>query len=128
MSNKPKVSVIGVGRLGLSFALLLDSKGYDVVGCDVNEKYIESLKNKTFVSKEPGINELLQNSTMPFTTNTASALNHADITGCEPMARGFLCPISRYCGGDAIGDSDMDVWLARCLSSESGTGTMEMAL
>ena len=76
---KPKVSVIGVGRLGLSFALLLDSKGYDVGGCDVNEKFIELLRNKTFVSKEPGINELLQLSTMPFSSKTISSLNHGEI-------------------------------------------------
>ena len=79
MSNKPKVSVIGVGRLGLSFALLLDSKGYDVVGCDVNEKYINSLKDKTFNSKEPEVNELLKNSSMEFTSDINEALNHAGI-------------------------------------------------
>lgn len=76
---KEKVTVIGIGRLGLSFALLLDSKGYDVCGCDVNEPYIESLKNKTFNSDEPQINELLSNSKMYFTTNYAEAFNHSPI-------------------------------------------------
>lgn len=76
---KEKVSVIGVGRLGLSFALLLDSKGYDVMGCDVNERYIESLKQKTFSSKEPEVNELLKNSRIEFTTNALNAFNYADI-------------------------------------------------
>lgn len=76
---KEKISVIGIGRLGLSFALLLDSKGYDVVGCDVEHNYINSLRDKTFVSKEPGINELLSKSNMSFTTLTKNAFNHADI-------------------------------------------------
>lgn len=76
---KPKVSVIGIGRLGLSFALLLDSKGYDVMGCDVNEKYVELLHNKTFESKEPFVNELLGQSKIMFTTNTVTSLNHADL-------------------------------------------------
>jgi nucleotide sugar dehydrogenase len=76
---KQKVSVIGVGRLGLSFALLLDSKGYDVVGCDVNEKYIEALGNKTFSSKEPAINDFLIHSKIKFTTCAKDALNHAEI-------------------------------------------------
>jgi UDPglucose 6-dehydrogenase len=75
---KPTVSVIGVGRLGLSFALLLNSKGYDVVGCDVNEKYIKSLHRKHFCSKEPHINELLQKSSIKFTTDTSEALEFAD--------------------------------------------------
>lgn len=74
-----KVSVIGVGRLGLSFALLLDSKGYSVIGCDVNEKYIESLDKKTFVSKETGVNEMLSSSNVFFTTNASKALNDSEV-------------------------------------------------
>lgn len=76
---KPKVSVIGVGRLGLSFALLVNSKGHDVIGCDVNERYVESLNSKTFVSKEPGVNELLKDADMEFTTNVITALNYSDL-------------------------------------------------
>jgi len=74
-----RISVIGIGRLGLSFALLLDSKGYDVMGCDVNEKYVASLHNKTFESKEPYINDMLKASKIMFTSNTLTTLNHADI-------------------------------------------------
>ena len=76
---REKVSVIGIGRLGLSFALLLDSKGYDVMGCDVNETYIDSLKDKTFSSKEPEVNELLKRSEMQFTTDAVTAFNHSDL-------------------------------------------------
>lgn len=76
---KEHISVIGVGRLGLSVALLLNSKGYGVVGCDVNERYINSLKDKTFDSKEPQVNELLKESSVIFTTNTLEALNASDI-------------------------------------------------
>ena len=76
---KPKVSVIGVGRLGLSFALLLDSKGYDVVGCDVNERYIDALGHNTFISKEPFINGMMDNTNIIFTTDVVKALNHGEI-------------------------------------------------
>lgn len=76
---KPKVSVIGIGRLGLSFALLLDSKGYDVIGCDINERYVESLATNTFNSNEPYINELLSNTKMRFTTNPLGAFDYSDI-------------------------------------------------
>ncbi len=72
-----KVSVIGIGRLGLSFALLLDSKGYDVCGCDINEVYIQSLNQKTFRSDEPGINELLDNCNINFTSSSLEAFNHS---------------------------------------------------
>lgn len=74
-----KISVIGIGKLGLPLALLLDSEGYDVVGCDVNEKYIESLKDKTFNSNEPYINELLKDSKMSFTTKAIEAFEHSEM-------------------------------------------------
>lgn len=76
---KKKISIFGVGRLGLSFGLLLNSRGYDVLGCDVNDKYVESLKDKTFVSNEPGINELLRESTMIFCRETMIAFNYSEI-------------------------------------------------
>ena len=57
-----KLGVIGIGKLGLSFALLAENKGYEVWGSDVNKEYINSLKNKTFKTNEPHINEFLKNS------------------------------------------------------------------
>lgn len=76
---KERISVFGVGRLGLSFSLLVNSKGYEVTGCDVNEKYIDSLNDKTFVSKEPGVTELLHKSSMGFTTDAKKAFDYADL-------------------------------------------------
>jgi len=61
MKNK-KLSVIGIGRLGLCFALTLERAGYDVVGYDVNESYVASINNKTFDSFEPGVNDHLRKS------------------------------------------------------------------
>lgn len=76
---KEKISVIGIGRLGLAFALLLDSKGYDVCGCDINEQYVESLKQKTFKSDEPQVNELLATCGINFTTSYKDVFNHSPI-------------------------------------------------
>ena len=55
------ITVIGIGRLGLGFALLLEKSGFNVMGIDVNPNYLNQLENKTFDSAEPGYNELLQN-------------------------------------------------------------------
>lgn len=74
-----KVSVIGIGRLGLAFALLLDSKGYDVMGCDVNENYLMDLQQKNFKSNEPYINEMLSASKMNFTVMPKLAFEHSDL-------------------------------------------------
>tara|TARA_R110002020_G_scaffold464493_2_gene685248 strand:- start:21043 stop:22143 length:1101 start_codon:yes stop_codon:yes gene_type:complete len=62
MKNKPEMSVIGIGRLGLCFSLTLEKAGYHVVGYDINESYVESVNNKTFDSFEPGVNEALNKS------------------------------------------------------------------
>tara|TARA_R100001443_G_scaffold114006_1_gene129407 strand:+ start:121 stop:1215 length:1095 start_codon:yes stop_codon:yes gene_type:complete len=56
------VSIIGVGKLGLCFALNLEKVGYMVDGYDINTNYLNELKNKTFISSEPGVTELLNNS------------------------------------------------------------------
>jgi UDPglucose 6-dehydrogenase len=54
-----KTSVIGIGRLGLCFALNLEKAGFAVWGVDTNETYVNSLKSKTFCSNEPQLEEYL---------------------------------------------------------------------
>ena len=56
------VSIIGIGKLGLCFALNLEKVGYVVDGYDINKEYLNELRNKTFISSEPGVTELLSNS------------------------------------------------------------------
>lgn len=54
-----KLCVIGLGKLGLSWALVLADSGFDVVGVDVNNEVCKEL-NKGIVShNEPGCEELL---------------------------------------------------------------------
>lgn len=54
-----KIGVIGVGRLGICFALLLDKAGYRVIGSDVREDYIVNLNNKQINTNEPHVQDLL---------------------------------------------------------------------
>jgi UDPglucose 6-dehydrogenase len=55
-----KISIIGIGKLGLCFALNLERTGkYKVLGIDVNQNYIDSLNNNLFSSDEPDVNEYL---------------------------------------------------------------------
>ncbi len=42
--NKGSVTVIGIGRVGLPFALVIAQEGYKVYGIGRNESKIESLK------------------------------------------------------------------------------------
>tara|TARA_R110000796_G_scaffold1475_1_gene5872 strand:+ start:1405 stop:2499 length:1095 start_codon:yes stop_codon:yes gene_type:complete len=56
------VSIIGIGKLGLCFALNLEKVGYTVDGYDINKDYLNELRNKTFISSEPEVTNLLKSS------------------------------------------------------------------
>ncbi|HEV2916657.1 MAG TPA: nucleotide sugar dehydrogenase [Candidatus Babeliales bacterium] len=57
-----KITVIGIGKLGLCASLCFEQAGYEVMGIDIDQAYVNSLNNKTFHSLEPHVNTLLQNS------------------------------------------------------------------
>ncbi len=68
--NLETIGVIGIGKLGLCFALNLDRVGYSVIGVDVSQTYVDALNTKAFSSYEPGVNELLKAS-KSFTATTS---------------------------------------------------------
>ena len=49
-----KIGIIGVGKLGLPYALTFESMGYDVCASSYKQEYVTDLKNKTYESTEPG--------------------------------------------------------------------------
>jgi UDPglucose 6-dehydrogenase len=57
-----KIAVIGIGRLGLCLALNLERAGYQVKGIDVSPSHVNEINRKTYTSFEPGVNQLLANS------------------------------------------------------------------
>ena len=72
--------VIGVGRLGLCFALTLERVGLRVIGVDVNDAYVKSIAEKTLKSDEPGLSEcLLQSERFLVTTDFEFAVQSARI-------------------------------------------------
>ena len=74
------ITVIGIGKLGLGFALLLEKSGYNVLGVDIFPDYIARVNAKTIEFAEPGYNELLQNATnFQATTSLQQGLDHSDI-------------------------------------------------
>lgn len=79
--NTNKISVIGVGRLGLSAALVFEKYGgYEVLGCDLTPSYVESLNNKSFFSYEPSINEYLKAATrFRASTSIKETLDFSDV-------------------------------------------------
>jgi len=74
------LSVIGIGRLGLCFSLTLERGGFDIVGVDIRKDYVEKINNKTFVTNEPHVIDLLNKSeNFTATTDLKQAVNHGEL-------------------------------------------------
>ena len=74
-----KVSIIGIGKLGLCFALTLERAGYDVLGVDIFPEYVEAINNKTLKSDEHNVENYLGKSRhFRATTNLKEAVEFAD--------------------------------------------------
>lgn len=75
-----KIGVIGAGRLGICFALLLEKAGYDVIASDVREDYITNLQNKKINTTEPQVQELLlEAKNITFKTGNLDVIRECDI-------------------------------------------------
>jgi len=56
-----KVGIIGLGVVGLSFASVLGSKGFSVIGMDSDEQKIEKINSKKSLFFEPKLESFLKN-------------------------------------------------------------------
>jgi nucleotide sugar dehydrogenase len=80
LSENKNITVIGIGKLGLGFALLLERSGYNVLGVDIFQDYVNRINEKTIYFDEPGYNELLQKSeNLKATTSLQDGLNYSNI-------------------------------------------------
>jgi len=74
------LSIIGIGKLGLCFALTLEKAGYNVLGVDINSDYVNSVNDKSYITTEPDVNEHLAFSkNFMATTSIEEAVRHSDI-------------------------------------------------
>jgi len=74
------LSVIGIGKLGLCFSLSLEGSGFNVLGLDINQDYVDKINNKTFHSYEPQVNERLKKSiNFNATTNIKEVIEYSDV-------------------------------------------------
>ena len=75
-----KISVIGVGKLGLCFSLGLEKVGYSVLGVDVSREYVDKLNQKSISSFEPFVEKYLKESTnFEATTDMSNAVKYSDV-------------------------------------------------
>lgn len=74
-----KIGVIGIGKLGICFALNLERSGFEVWGIESNETYLASLKSGNFESTEPDVKTLLEKSTNLHLTGDINCLVEQEI-------------------------------------------------
>jgi nucleotide sugar dehydrogenase len=75
-----KISIIGIGKLGLCFALTLEKAGYSILGADISETYVKEINNKTFNSSEQNVNNLLYKSkNFTATTSLIDTINYSNV-------------------------------------------------
>jgi nucleotide sugar dehydrogenase len=74
-----KIAIVGIGRLGLCFALNLERIGYSVFGIDTNKSYIEQIQLKQLKSNEPLVEEYLKESKNFIATTDLSIIEKENI-------------------------------------------------
>ena len=75
-----KIGLIGTGRLGLCFALLVKKAGYEVLASDSREDYIKDLRQGVVGTAEPDVHDLLWDSgNIDFTTDNRRVIRECDI-------------------------------------------------
>ena len=68
VNGEEKISLVGLGYVGMPIAVAFANKGIDVIGFDLNKSKIELYKNGVDPTKEVG-DETIKNSTVCFTSD-----------------------------------------------------------
>ena len=58
-SGAPRLSVVGLGKLGSPMAAVFAAKGFDVIGVDVNATFVEALNDGRAPVEEPQLQDLI---------------------------------------------------------------------
>ena len=78
-----KVTVFGIGYVGLVQAAVLAEVGHDVVCVDIDEQKVQNLKNGIIPIYEPGLEPLVkenyQSGRLQFTTNAKEGVEHGQL-------------------------------------------------
>ena len=77
-----KISVIGLGKLGAPLAAVLASKGFSVVGTDLNQDFVDAINSGVAPVDEPRLQELIDGNRerLRATADPAAAVAETDVT------------------------------------------------
>ncbi|WP_068672580.1 nucleotide sugar dehydrogenase [Oceanobacillus sp. Castelsardo] len=84
MEPLPIVTVVGLGKIGLTLAAVFANNSYRVIGADINQEVVESVnQGKSHIKNEPGLEQLVSNAykkqTLSATVKTSEAVSQSDI-------------------------------------------------
>ena len=83
MADRPRLTVLGTGYLGMTHAACMASEGFDVLGLDIDEDKVARLKAGRAPIFEPGLDELLRaglaSGRLAFTSSYAEAAAFGDV-------------------------------------------------
>jgi UDPglucose 6-dehydrogenase len=75
-----KIGILGAGRLGICFALLLEKAGYEVIASDIREDYVASLRAGLIKTSEPQVSNLLcKSKNITFVTDNVDVIEECDL-------------------------------------------------
>jgi nucleotide sugar dehydrogenase len=96
--SSDRITLIGVGRLGICTALVFEKAGYTICGVDLNPDYIKALNDRTFVSNEPDVTDMLRAATnFHCTVSVEDGVNFSDLL--------FVCVDTPSTGDDRFYDT-----------------------
>ena len=79
-----KISVIGLGYVGLPLAILAKSKGHDVIGIDTNKQIVKSINERKSHINDPTIEGSLKNHPFRSSVNYSLIKDREVIVVCVP--------------------------------------------
>lgn len=83
MTDRPRLTVLGTGYLGLTHAVCMASEGFEVLGVDIDAEKVARLNSGDVPIFEPGLEDLLRDGLrtrrLAFTSSYAEAADFGDI-------------------------------------------------
>ncbi len=124
-----KITIIGAGQVGLVTATFFAHKGHTVFCVDTDEERIEKLKSNNVYLYEPGLQKLLFNCGITFTTDLSDAKNTEFFFICvgtpTDSAGACDCSILRNAFYDLVALCDSNSKKIICIKSTVPPGTMQ---
>ena len=133
MSSRPRISIFGLGRVGLCLAACYASEGFHVIGVDVDRRKLEIIKRGETPFYEPGLHELLKKSLnshcLVLTSSASEAIANSDIsfitvgTPSNPDGSASLSQVKTVCRQIGVALAKKGSWHLIVVKSTVPPGT-----